>query len=70
VQVRRAFERAAEGFDSAIAESRIDAPPGDNARFWLDRMRILQAGESERVRAAEERLAAEVDDERGGSGFR
>lgn len=65
VQARRAFERAAERFDAALAESRIESPPGDNARFWLSRMRALADADSARLEAAEQRFEAELDD--GGS---
>lgn len=65
VQARRDFERAAERFDAALAESRIESPPGDNARFWLGRMRAAADADSERLAAAEQALEAELDD--GGS---
>jgi hypothetical protein len=55
---RRAFDRAAERFDAAIDDARIDSPPGDNARFWLGRMRELGPADTERVRAAERQLLA------------
>lgn len=58
---RRAFERAAERFEAALDDARLESPPGDNARFWLDRLRALDAGDRERLQDYRTSLQAALD---------
>ena len=61
LEQRREFESAVDRFDRALGESRLRVPRQDSAVYWLERMRVSQGADPERVRLAEERLRAALD---------